>query len=139
MMAAVQERDRVALVRFIESRSAMPHDWNGNCCVRFVLCAVEAQFGSAPAPSVTWTNERSAKRAIAKAGGIAAECDRLFVPITPAQAQMGDIAGIDDPESGFMLMIVEGATLAGPGETKLERRPRAVMVRAWRAGGPVHG
>lgn len=127
-------RDQAALIAFLDERATRAHDWNGNCCVRFMLAAVEAQFGEAPEMVVDWTDQRTARRAIAKVGGIEAETDRLFESIEPSHAQFGDIGGVDDPGEGFMLTIVEGATLVAPGERGLARRPRSFMVRAWRAG-----
>lgn len=127
-------RNRPALVAFIDSRANRPHDWTGNCCARFVLGGVEAQFGSAPALAVEWSDLRTARRALAAVGGLEAEADRLFEAIEPAQAQFGDIAGVDHPSEGFLLMIVEGETLVGPGDHGNVRAPRREMVRAWRAG-----
>ncbi|MEL7783748.1 hypothetical protein AAG607_12050 [Citromicrobium bathyomarinum] len=124
----------MALIAFIESRACLPHDFASNDCIRYVLGGVEAQFGSSPWPNVDWHDERSARRAIAKVGGIEAETDRLFETIEPSQAEFGDIAGARDHEGAFHLLIVEGALLSAPGECRLERRPRTDMIRAWRAG-----
>ena len=126
-------RDRIALVRFIESRIGMPHDYRRNDCARFVLGAVRAQFGRTPKLGVSWTTERGAKRAIARLGGFEAAADRLFAAIDPGQAQFGDIAGVIDPVRGFHVMLVEGQQLVGPGERGLTRLPRSAMVRAWSA------
>lgn len=127
------QRNKAALVAYLDERLNRPHDWDGNCCARFVLGAVEAQFGTAPKLRVTWDDERSALRAIAKVGGLEAETSRLFTYIDPAFAQFGDLAGVDDPVGGFMLAIVEGQTLVAPGDTGLVRRPRTAMRRAWSA------
>ena len=126
-------RDLQALVAFIEARTAMPHDFDGNCCVRYVLGAVEAQFGNAPDPGASWRTERGALRAIAKLGGIEATTDRLFAEVPIGEARFGDIAGVDDPARGFHVMLVEGQMLSCPGERGLERLPRRLMVRAWSA------
>ena len=126
-------RDLVGLAAFIDARQIMPHDWNTNCCVRFMLGAVASQFGSAPSMRVDWQDRRTARRAIAKVGGIEAETDRLFASIEPASAQTGDIGGVIDPADGFVLTIVHGPHIIAPGEHGIERQPRSAMVRAWRA------
>lgn len=121
----------MALVAYLDSKVAEPHDFDGNCCVRFVLGAVEAQFGRAPELPVGWRTQGGAKRAIAKLGGIEATADRLFRRIAPAQAAFGDIAGVIDHEGNFHVMLVEGQTLCSPGERKLDRIPRREMIAAW--------
>lgn len=126
-------RNLAALAAFIDARQNRPHDWSDNCCVRFVFGAVAAQFGAAPDPGADWHDQRTARRAIAKVGGIAARMDELYAPIDPATAKRGDIAGVADPVHGFLLALVEGETLAGPGEERLARLPRSAMVRAWSA------
>lgn len=124
-------RNHQALVAYLDSKVAEPHDFDGNCCVRFVLGAVEAQFGRAPELPVSWRTEGGAKRAIAKLGGIEATADRLFRRINPAQAAFGDIAGVVDHEGHFHVMLVEGQTLCSPGQRKLDRIPRRAMIAAW--------
>ena len=126
-------RDLVALTAFIDSRISTPHDFDGNCCARYVLGAVEAQFGRAPQLPVSWSTARGAKRAIAKLGGFAATVDRLFRRIDPAQAVFGDIAGVACPVLGFHVMLVEGQTLVAPGERGNTRLPRTRMLSAWSA------
>ena len=126
-------RDLVALVAFIDSRISSPHDFDGNCCARYVLGAVEAQFGEAPPVAVAWSTARGAKRAIAKLGGFEATVDRLFRRIDPAQAVFGDIAGVACPVLGFHVMLVEGQTLVAPGERGNTRLARARMLSAWSA------
>ena len=126
-------RDLVALAHFIDSRIAIPHDFDGNCCARYVLGAVKAQFGHAPELPVSWSTARGAKRAIAKLGGFEAAVDRLFHRIDPAQAMFGDIAGVACPVLGFHVMLVEGQTLVAPGKRGNTRLPRARMLSAWSA------
>ncbi|WP_370189236.1 hypothetical protein [Qipengyuania sp.] len=126
-------RDLMALVAYLDIKLAEPHDFDRNCCVRFVLGAVEAQFGSAPDLGTTWRTEAGAKRALVKLGGIEAATDRLFRRIEPARAQFGDIAGVVDSEGFFHVMVVEGQTLCSPGERRLERVSRREMIAAWSA------
>ena len=124
-------RNLTALVAFLDTKLAEPHDFDGNCCVRFVLGGVEAQFGRAPVLPVSWRTETGAKRAIVKLGGIEATADRLFRRIKPGAAQFGDIAGVLDHRGGFHVMLVEGQTLCSPGERRLDRIPRREMIAAW--------
>jgi hypothetical protein len=46
-------------------------------------------------------------------------------------AQRGDIAAVPDPVLGISLMVLEGATLAGPGARGIKRLPRSAMIAAW--------
>lgn len=131
------KRDRMALVRFIEQRLAWPHDYVRNDCIRYTLGAVEAQFGSSPWPDIDWHDERSARRAIAKMGGIEAGADALFKSIACGDAQFGDLAGVMTAEGDFHLALVAGPVLLAPGERRTERSPRSEMIRAWRAAPAV--
>ena len=130
-MSEPARRDIAALIAFIEARTALPHDFDGNDCVTHVLGASEAQFGVKVDPGVSWTTARGAKRTIAKLGGLEAAFDRFFDRIEPGMAQFGDIAGVIDPVSGFHVMLVEGQVLSAPGERRLDRVPRNRMVTAW--------
>lgn len=133
MPCASGRRDLTALAAFLDARAAMPHDWDGNCCVRFAFGAVAAQFGAAPDPGADWHDRRSARRAIAKVGGIAAQMDRLFAPAATALAKRGDIAAVEDEAHGILLAVVEGDTLACPGFDGTMRYPRRAMIAAWSA------
>ncbi|MEH6721947.1 MAG: hypothetical protein V7686_00325 [Qipengyuania sp.] len=126
-------RNLTALVAYLDRKLAEPHDFDGNCCVRFVLGAVEAQFGRAPVLPVSWRTEVGAKRAIVRLGGIEAATDQLFRRIDPSAAQFGDIAGVLDDRGGFHVMLVEGQTLCSPGVRRLDRLPRREMIAAWSA------
>ncbi len=124
-------RDLQALIAYLDSRFAMPFDWDGNCCVKFVLGGVEAQTGKRPALAHDWTTRIGAMRAIHAFGGIEAETDRLFHRIEPARAMRGDIAGYDHPEFGTALALFEGQTIVGPGERRAMRLHRQIVTRAW--------
>lgn len=127
------DRDLEALHAFIDERQATPHAWGreANDCVGFVLGAVQAQTGMAVAPAVQWASEREALRSIARLGGIEAAFDAHFARVAPALARRGDIAGVVDAALGLHPLVVEGATLVGPGETGNRRLPRSAMVAAW--------
>lgn len=128
-------RDIAALLSFIESRHATPHEWGRrkNDCVSFVLDAVEAQTGHGRATKLTWHDEKSGLRVIKREGGLEKAFDRYFQRVAPALAQRGDIAGVADPDLGIHPMIVEGDTLVGPADGGNQRVPRGKMVMAWSA------
>lgn len=134
------ERDRVALCGFLDAKLGARHQFDGNCCVRFVLGGVKAQFGAAPRLPVRWRTARGAKRAIVRLGGFERAVETIFDEIPICAAQFGDIAGVIDgtidPVTGFHVMLVEGRTLCSPGDRGLERVPRSAMVRAWSAAPP---
>ena len=128
-------RDVAALHAFIDGRRAVPHAWGreANDCVGFVLAAVEAQTGIVVAPEATWADRAEALATIARYGSLEAAFDAHFERVPPALAMRGDIAGVADEAFGLHPMIVEGATLVGPGERGNRRVPRKAMTAAWSA------
>lgn len=114
----------------------MPFVWGrqANDCVSYCVGAVIAQTGMDPLPETRfgdWTSERGALRLLKTHGGLKAMAGLVLMPVAPAMAQRGDIAGVPDAKLGIALMVVEGATLAGPGEFGTKRLPRQAMVEAW--------
>ncbi len=129
------ERDLDRLIALIDARSAKAFAWRrGRCCVSFAAAAVRAQTGVNPiADMPRWGSMRRAAELIDAEGGLVAAIDRRLCRVAPAFAQRGDIAGVPDDMFGIRLMVVEGATLVGPGDTGLERQPRSAMTMAWSA------
>jgi hypothetical protein len=122
------------LFAFIEARSGVPFAWAQPFdCVSFALGAVKAQTKRRLTGRLRWRTLAGARRAIEQAGGIEQALDAKLKRIAPAEAQRGDIAGVPDDLFGVRLMIVEGATLVGPGVRGLRRMPRSSMVSAWSA------
>lgn len=136
-------RDLNALLGFIAERAPMPHEWGSsrNDCVAYMAGAVKAQTGRDCLEGLSWSSEIGARRVLRRLGGLEAAMDARFVRIAPAMAQRGDIAGIPDELLGVRIMIVEGATLVGPGARGEKRNPRAAMTIAWSAVGtpPAEG
>jgi len=130
-------RDIEALLRQIALRRAIPHSWKrGECCVSFAFACVEAQTGIDWLADIGWwTNWAEARRVARSIGGLKVALDDRLTRIAPAFAQRGDVAGLPDKAFGVRLMIVEGATLVGPGERGLEHLPRSAMRLAWSAVG----
>lgn len=129
-------RDPMALIAYLDARAGMPFAWGrrANDCVSFAAGAVIAQTGRDPLPDVDWTSERGALRVLKRTGGLEAMVNRCLRRTSPALAMRGDVAGVIDPGPiGLRLMIVEGAMLVGPGDSGLDRQPRAVMSIAWSA------
>lgn len=126
-------RDVEALAGFLAGRGRLPFAWGReeNDCVGFVLAGILAMTGHDPLPGVTWTTERGAARVIRRLGGLEAALDARLMPIAPALAARGDVAGVDDERFGVSLLLVEGATLVGPGARGCKRLPRAAMTKAW--------
>lgn len=131
-----ERRDPAALVAYLDAAADRPFAWGrrGNDCVSFAARAVKAQTGQTIASMVgdlRWAGARGAVRALAKAGSLETVLDRRFARIPPALAARGDIGAVPDERFGLRLMIVEGATLAGPGDRGIRREPRAALVAAW--------
>ena len=124
-------RDHDALLALIEQVAAKPFAWRDHHCVRFAARAVEAQTGRDPMAGIVCRSKREAVVLLEQEGGLEAAVDRRLRRIAPALAARGDIAGVVDEEFGVRLMVVEGATLVGPGATGQRRVPRGAMIMAW--------
>lgn len=133
MTAQKASRDIAALIDLIEARSRRGFRWRrGRDCVSFAAAAVKAQTGCDPLADLPrWRTRNEALHIAAVQGGLEAAVDRRLTRIAPAMAQRGDIAGLPDELFGVRLMVVEGATLVGPGKSGPERLPRAAMFTAW--------
>ncbi|MBO9526416.1 MAG: hypothetical protein J7517_09850 [Sphingobium yanoikuyae] len=129
-------RDFEALDRYLAARRAMPFAYGSraNDCVSFYAGAARAMTGKDLMQGRKWSSELGAARVIARLGGFEAAIDAHMTPIAPALARRGDAAGVFCPDHGMMLMLVEGDTLAGPGDTGILRRPRSAMLTAWTFG-----
>jgi hypothetical protein len=134
-------RDFEALTRFLEERGPRPFAWGarGNDCVAFAAGAVAAQIGSDPLAGLQWESAEQARTLLRAEGGMRAALDRRFCRIPAAMAQRGDIAGVACREFGTRLMIVEGETLAGPGDRGTRRMRREAMIVAWSVSEPKAG
>lgn len=126
-------RDITALLALIEARSASAFGWQrGRDCVSFAAACALAQTGHDLLAGVPGWRSRKQAKAIADAeGGLEAALDARLARVPPAMAQRGDIAALPDPLFGLRLMVIEGATLVGPGARGLERLPRSAMTLAW--------
>lgn len=130
--AAPAVRDIAALIALLDARVDVPFGWrSGNDCARFADAAIAAQTGVSVIGNWQWQSRREARDVIAAEGGLEAAMDRRLGRVPVALAQRGDIAGVADARFGIRLMVVEGATLVGPGSRGLERSPRAEMIVAW--------
>lgn len=128
-------RDIQAMLAFIEARRDWSHDWvRGRDCVSFALRGVDAQTGvDLLADIPVWSNRKEALAVARSLGGLRSALDARMDRVAPALALRGDVAALPDGDFGVRLMLVEGATLVGPGEHGLDRLPRSAMVRAWSA------
>lgn len=130
----MMQRDVPALIQYLEARLTVPFGWQrGFDCTSFALGAVEAQTDvDILADYPQWTSRRSAMAAIPPFG-LAKAIDCHMGRIESAAAMRGDVAALYDDVFGVRLMIVEGATLVGPGARGLERSARSGMLFAWDA------
>jgi len=112
----------------------MPLEWgdHANDCVSAAAAAIVAQGGSDLVGDRRWSNEAEAEAAIDAAGGISAAVSSVLMEIAPAFAQRGDIGAVL-AGNRLILVVVEGDTLAAPGDLGLRRLPRKFMVQAWQA------
>ena len=126
-------RDLVAMRAALAARRTMAFDWKANDCARYADAAIIAQGGASILKGLRYASAAGAARLAKAQGGIAAMMDARKPRVAPAMAQRGDVAGVPDPVLGVALMIVEGATLVGPGEQGEKRLPRGAMTHAWSA------
>jgi hypothetical protein len=129
-------RDIPALIACIEAYQPRGFRWRtGRDCVSFAAACIQHQTGEdLLADLPIWSTRREARAIVTAEGGLEAALDARLTRIAPALAQRGDIAGLpDDSAFGLRLMVIEGATLVGPGTRGLERLPRAAMSVAWSA------
>lgn len=134
-------RDVDALVGFIADRADMPFRWGRgrNDCIAFATKAAKKMTGRDLLGDLQWRNRREAMALLRRLGGLEKAVDDRLPRIAPSMAMRGDFAGVEDPELGLRLMVVEGATLAGPGTSGVERMPREAMVAAWSIEDPSDG
>lgn len=125
-------RNVAALIELLDARIDTPFGWRGKRdCAHFADAAIAAQSGVSIIGDLRWNSRRQALAVIEAEGSLEAAMDRRLRRVPPALAQRGDIAGVPDPALGIRLMVVEGATLVGPGSAGLERQSRSVMTIAW--------
>ena len=132
-------RDHEALTVYLDGRLTMPFTWGrrANDCVSFGLGAVKAQTGRdlvrelrRAGFDVDWNTAIGAARVLRRLGGIAAAFDRVLPVIETGAALRGDL-GLVEGEAGRLLVVVEGATVVGPGPAHAVRFPRSPLIRAW--------
>ncbi len=126
--------DFEALERYLAERAGMDFAWGSdrNDCASFYAGAAAAMAGRHLLKGLRWRSEAGAARVIARLGGFEAAVSSRMTPIAPAFAKRGDAAGVQDARFGFLLMLVEGDFLVGPGNgVRLMRAPRRAMIRAW--------
>lgn len=128
-----QHRDIDALIAWLETVARRPFSWRTLHCAAYAAQAVKAQSGRNPMAGIVCRSKRAAHTVLAAEGGMEAAVDRRLFRIPPALASRGDIAGVPDPDFGVRLLVVEGATLVGPGATGAQRLPRSMMTMAWSA------
>lgn len=130
-------RDFEALDRYLAVRRTMVFAWgsSANDCVSFYAGAAFAMEGVRLLKGLRWSTERGAARVIAGLGGLEAAISARMTSIAPSMARRGDAAGVRDERFGLLLMLVEGDTLAGPGNgSRLMRARRSAMTFAWTIG-----
>lgn len=135
------QRDTHALLAYLEQRAPMPHAFgsDANDCLSFLAGAVVAQGGRNPLGRLTWSDEQSALRVLAREGGVEAALDARFERIAPAHAHRGDIAAVADERLGMHPLLVVGRTLCSPGVRGLKHCLRVAAIAAWDVTRPKAG
>ena len=94
---------------------------------------MKAQTGIDVRGPLRWKSKREALQIILTQGGLEAIFDARFDRVPAALAQRGDIGAVVDAALGIKLLVIEGSTLVGPGETGLHRVSRRELLIAWSA------
>lgn len=116
----------------LDERVAVPFEWRGRRdCACFADAAILAQTGVSVIGDLSWSSRREARAVIEAEGGLERAMDKRLKRVPLALAMRGDIAAIPDPLFGIQLLVIEGASLVGPGEHGLMRLPRSMMTIAW--------
>lgn len=117
----------IRLPDYIAEHLATPFAWGTHDCVCFAIGWVEIATGrDFLAKHRPWKDERSATRAVKKAGGLEAQFDRHLKRIAPGYAKDGDITLVDGTAYLF-----SGAQLVGPGKDGLVFKSRMEATCAW--------
>lgn len=132
MSFAEPARDVAALIALLDDRVAVPFGWSQKRdCASFADAAIVAQTGISVLGDLSWSSRREARAVIDAEGGLERAMDKRLKRAPLALALRGDIAAIPDPLFGIQLLVIEGATLVGPGDHGLMRMPRSAMTIAW--------
>lgn len=127
-------RDLAAQAVWIASKAAEVFDYGKWDCVLLAAGAVLALTGEDRLAGVAaWTDEKSAKRAMASRGGLLKAVSGKLEEVPISLAMRGDIGAIEVGQVP-MLVVIEGMSLVGAGLNGLERVHRRHLVMAWSAG-----
>lgn len=112
---------------YIAARLTIPFAWGGQDCMGFALGWLSVVAGrDLLAPYRPWHDQRSAQRAIKKAGGLVTWFDANLTRIPPALARDGDVALVSKTAYLF-----SGSQLVGPGKNGLIFISRMEAECAW--------
>lgn len=111
---------------------AEPFVWGGLDCVGFVARCVEACIGSDAMPAMpTWADEKSARRALKKEGGLAAAIAGRFEEVPVAMAGRGDI-GIVEHDGVTSAVVCTGLNWIGKTEAGVIALSQGHVSKAFR-------
>lgn len=118
---------------YVHALRQSPFRWGALDCVTFAAGAVQAITGQCPAHP-QWVSERSAARALRRAGGLHAAVSALLPELpAPTLAQRGDVLLVRQPGRD-LLAVCLGDTWAAPGRNGLHFGPICAAVTGWKVG-----
>lgn len=122
------------LIAFIDARAGQPFAWGPNDCCTYAADGVAAITGEDPMPELrgAYADAAGALRLIAEKP-LRDRLGEKFETMPLGRARRGDVA-IVEQEGRDVVMIVEGATLVGPGAEGAVRVPRTAMLAAFKVG-----
>lgn len=125
---------RPRLTAYLTETAAQGFRYGSNDCALFSAGAVRAMTGVDPGAAWrgAYTTLEGGLKRLRKAGfdDHVALVDSLFQEVTPAFAQVGDVALVDAPE-GPALGIIVGETIACLTPSGMGHLPREAALRAW--------
>ena len=121
------------LAQTVEGARGKAFVWGSHDCCTFALECVNSQLDEPVAlPVGAWTNERTALRAIAEAGGLESGLDGLFTRReSPLLAQRGDVVLVD-VHGRLCVAVCTGVSLVAPNADGLESMTVTDGLTAWK-------
>lgn len=133
--SAPWRRDYRALVAFMRGLDGRVFGWSREDlnCITLAAGAIQAQTGADRLAGLQWAGQREAMEMLAARGGLIPAVSDFLEPVALAHAVRGDIGAVPSALSGHGLVIVEGQSVIGIGETGRVWLPRKALVCAWSA------
>lgn len=123
--------------RFVEAmliEQEAPFEWGKHDCAILMAASVRALYGDdhpALGEFIKYTDEKSAKKHLAKNGGLVKLIEKYFEPVNALSAQQGDIGVVEAEGFASGAVIVDGMAL-GKSPEGVFRLPIKQLTKVYR-------